>query len=116
MKARTSKRTKDEALLTQVAESIGSALGTIVSKVNAAQKSLTRSRVAHRVERDGRRLLRNSKRAVRKTGRTTTANLKGSKLAKVARRGLRRATSSTKRAVRRGAAKARATRRAITRK
>jgi hypothetical protein len=40
MKARTSKRNKDSALLISVAESIGSTLGTLAAKANAAQELL----------------------------------------------------------------------------
>jgi hypothetical protein len=98
MKAHARRHTKDAALLTSLAESIGSAMGTIAAKVNAAQKVLARGSAAHVVEREGRRLARRSKRAVRKTGKAAAASLKKSKVAKAARRGLRRASSTVKRA------------------
>ena len=101
MKARTRKRTGDGALLTSVAESIGSALGTIAAKANAAQKVLTRSSVVHSVERGAKKFVRKSKRSAQKTANAAAANLKRNKVAKPARRGLRRATSSVKRATRR---------------
>jgi hypothetical protein len=101
MKARTRSHAKDAALLTSLAESIGSALGTIAAKANAAQKALGRSSAVHVVEREGKRLARKSKRAVRKTTKATAASLKRSKVAKAARRGLRRASSSVKRATHR---------------
>lgn len=101
MKARTRSHAKDAALLTSLAESIGSALGTIAAKANAAQKALSRSSAVHVVEREGERLARRSKRAVRKTGKAATEILKRSKAAKTVRRGLRRAGSSVKRAARR---------------
>jgi hypothetical protein len=100
MKAHARKHTKDTALLTSVAESIGSALGTIAAKANAAQKVISRSSAAHVVEREGKRLARRTKTVARKT-RKAAANLKKSKAAKAARRGLRRASSSIKRAARR---------------
>ena len=100
MKAHARRHTKDTALLTAVAESIGSALGTIAAKANAAQKVISRSSAAHVVEREGKRLARRSKTVARKT-REAAANLKRSKAAKAARRGLRRASSSIKRAARR---------------
>jgi hypothetical protein len=102
MKARTRSRAKDAALLTSLAKSIGSALGTIAAKANAAQKALSRSSAVHVVEREGKRLARRSKRAVRKTTKAAAVSLKGSKVAKATRRGLRRASSSVKRATRRG--------------
>jgi hypothetical protein len=101
MKARTRSHAKDAALLTSLAESIGSALGTIAAKANAAQKALSRSSAVHVVEREGKRLARRSKTAVRKTGKAAAASLKRSKAAKAVRRGLRRAGSSVKRAARR---------------
>lgn len=100
MKAHARRHTKDTALLTTVAESIGSALGTIAAKANAAQKVISRSSAAHVVEREGKRLARRSKTVARKT-RKAAANLKRSKVAKAAHRGLRRASSSIKRAARR---------------
>ncbi len=100
MKANARKQTKNTALLTTVAESIGSALGTIAAKANAAQKVISRSSAAHVVEREGKRLARRTKTVARKT-RKAAANLKRSKAAKVARRGLLRASSSIKRAARR---------------
>jgi hypothetical protein len=112
MKTRTGKRTKDVTLLVSVAESIGSTLGTIAAKANAAQKALTRSRVARTLKREGKNLTRKSKRAARRTTNAATKNLKDSKIVKASRRGLRRVTSSAKRATRRGAAKIRSARRA----
>jgi hypothetical protein len=100
MKANVRKHPKNTALLTTVAESIGSALGTIAAKANAAQKVISRSSAAHVVEREGKRLARRTKTVARKT-RKAAANLKRSKAAKVARRGLLRASSSIKRAARR---------------
>jgi hypothetical protein len=101
MKANKRRHAKDAALLTSLAESIGSAMGTIAAKVNAAQKVLARSSAVHVVEREGKRLARRSKRVIRKTGKAAAANLKRNKAAKAVRRGLRRAGSSVKRAARR---------------
>ena len=101
MKAQARRHTKDAALLTSLAESIGTALGTIAAKANAAQKVLTRSSAAHIVEREGKRLARRSKTAVRKTRKAAAASLKRSKVAKATRPGLRRAASPIKRAARR---------------
>jgi hypothetical protein len=101
MKARTGRRTKDAALLTTVAESIGSALGTLAAKANAAQKAISRSSAVHVVEREAGRLVRKSKRAARKTTKAAAASLKRSRVAKATRRRLRRATSSAKQAARR---------------
>jgi hypothetical protein len=100
MKAHTGSRAKDAALLTSLAESIGSALGTIAAKANAAQKAFSRIRAVHVVERVAKWLRRGSKRVVRKTRKAAAPSLKKSKVAKATRRGLRRASSSVKRAAR----------------
>jgi hypothetical protein len=101
MKARTRSRAKDAALLTSLAESIGSALGTIAAKANAAQKALSRTSAVHVVEREGKRLRRRGKRAVLKTRKAAARGLKRSKVAKATARGLRRASSTARRAIRR---------------
>jgi hypothetical protein len=48
MKARTAKRTKGEAVLISVAESIGSTLGTIAANRRGAKSSDPKQRRAHR--------------------------------------------------------------------
>jgi len=80
-----------------VAESIGSALGMIAAKANAAQKVLSRSSATNVVKREGRRLARKTK----KTASAAATSVRRSKAAKVARRGVRVATASAKRAARR---------------
>jgi len=102
MKARKGKRTKDATLLYSVAETIGSALGTIAAKAGAAQKALSQNSAVRSVEREAKKFARKSKRSVRKVSSAAAANLKRSKAAKAPRRGLHRATSSVKRAARRG--------------
>jgi hypothetical protein len=57
------KASKDEAILTSVAESIGSTLGTIAAKAGAVQKVLT-DKVAHakpRMRRAAKRVVRTAK-------------------------------------------------------
>jgi hypothetical protein len=100
MKTRTHKYNKDRALLSNVAESIGAALGTIAAKANAAQKALTQSSVVHGVERQAKKFVRKGKRSGRKSGTAAAARLKRSKPPKAGRRGGRRADSSVKRAAR----------------
>jgi hypothetical protein len=97
MKTRTHKHHKDRALLSNVAESIGAALGTIAAKANAAQKALTESSAFHSVEREAQKFVRKGKRSARKKGNAVAAKLRKSKLAKAGRRG----ASSVKRAARR---------------
>lgn len=67
MKALAGKRNKDEGLFTAMAESIGSTMGTIVGRANAAQKALKSSPEVRRVKRGGKKLRGKSKRAGRST-------------------------------------------------
>jgi hypothetical protein len=101
MKTRTRKDNKNKALLSSVAESIGTALGTIAAKANAAQKALTESSAFHSVEREAKKFVRNGKRSARKNGNALARKLRKSKPAKAGRRGAQRAASSVKRAARR---------------
>jgi|HubBroStandDraft_2_1064218.scaffolds.fasta_scaffold372756_2 hypothetical protein len=101
MKKRMHKYNKDGALLSNVAESIGAALGTIAAKANAAQKALTEGSAFHRVEREAKKFVRKGKRSARNSGNAAAARSRRSKLAKAGRRGARRAASSVKRAARR---------------
>jgi hypothetical protein len=67
MKALAGKRNKDEGMLTTMAESIGSTMGTIVGRANAAQKALSQNPGANNVKRAGKKLRAKSKRAGRST-------------------------------------------------
>lgn len=59
MKAPTSRRTKYEVLLTGMAGSIGSTLGTIAGRAHAVQEALTRHLVAPK--RDARKLVKKTR-------------------------------------------------------
>jgi len=98
MKARTGRHTKDEALLISMAESIGSTLGSIAAKADAAQKALSPSHIAETVQREGKRLVRKSKTAARRTRNKVAANLRTRKVAKAARRGRTRSRAAARRA------------------
>jgi hypothetical protein len=100
MKARHGKGTKNGDILTSVAESIGSALGTIAAKAGAAQRVLTPSRVLRAAERQAQKVARKGKSAARKTTNRAARTLTRSKAAKAAHRGLRRARA-VKRSVKR---------------
>ena len=86
MKSHERKRKKGEAFLINVAESIGSTMGTIAGTASAAQKAVTESPVARTVKREGRTLVRKSKKA--KT--TMPADPKRRKPARATGHGLRR--------------------------
>jgi hypothetical protein len=114
MKSDPVKHTKDEEFLINVAESIGSTLGSIVAQANAAPKSLMESDFVHSVESDGKNLLRKARAVARSGKKKATQKLeemKSSKVAKSVRRGLRSGKSATKGKVRRTASKTKAGRR-----
>lgn len=83
---------KHTPLLVSMAESIGSTLGTIAAKADAAQRAMSKSDVVGKLERGSKKLVRSGKSAGKKAAR----NLKKNKTVRKARRTLRRAT--TKRA------------------
>jgi hypothetical protein len=91
MKIRTRKGNKNSARLISVAESIGSTLGTLAAKANAAQKAITRSRAAHSVRREAKKLIWKSKSVARKPRRSTPIKLRKNKRARATRGSLRRA-------------------------
>ena len=86
MKARTGRHSKDEALLISMAESIGSTLGSIAAKADAAQKALSASHIAETVQREGKKLVRKSNAVARRTRNQAAANLRTPRVAKAARR------------------------------
>lgn len=97
MKVRTRKHNNDQGRLVSVAKSIGSTMGMIASRVNAVQRAVTRSGpVAPTVNRRGKTVVRNSKRAKN----ATLAALNRVKRTGAARRGLRRKNLSAKRGAR----------------
>jgi hypothetical protein len=55
MKARADKRNKTRTLLVSMATSIGSTMGTMVGKANAAQKALSRIPVSRTLKSDGKK-------------------------------------------------------------
>jgi hypothetical protein len=85
--SRTHKSSKDQALLISVAESIGSTLGAIAAKADAAHKAITGSDVASRVKRETNKLVRKGNRAVSRAKKS----VKRSKPARAARRTIRKA-------------------------
>jgi hypothetical protein len=110
MKARRHKPSKDEAFLMSVAQSVGSTLGTIAAKADAAQKAITCRTFVDAVERKGKKLVRKGKGVARET-RKAARSFSKSKLARAAHRGVRRAASSLTQTARRAGVKVRAARR-----
>ena len=97
---------KDEALLIDVAESIGSTLGQLAAKASAAPEIL--SDIAHAVEREGNKLKRKTKSVARKLTSTSARKVQRSKPARKVKRVVSRAKSTVKRTVRRITTKKRA--------
>jgi hypothetical protein len=81
MASRSHKPAKTESLLVNLAESIGSTLGTLAAKADAAQKVLAKSDIVSSIEREGKNLVRKTKavasaakgKASRKVARTKSA-------------------------------------------
>ena len=105
MTSRAHKHAREQALLVSVAESIGSTLGTIAGRTNAAQKALTHSPVARAVKRDAEMLFSKTKSATRKTARavrSATRSVRGAKkTVRRAKRAVRKAKTSASSAARR---------------
>jgi hypothetical protein len=55
---------KTEELLVRLAESVGSTLGTVVAKVDTAQKALSESNITGKIERGGKKLVRQGRKLV----------------------------------------------------
>jgi len=85
--SRTHKSPKDQALLINVAESIGSTLGAIAAKADAAQRAITGGDVRARVKSGAEKLIR---RGTRAASRATSA-VKRAKPTRTARRTVRKA-------------------------
>jgi hypothetical protein len=85
---KTHKLPKDQALLISVAESIGSTLGAIAAKADAAQKAITGSNIVSDVKRETKKLVHRSKRAAV----PAKGSAKRSKPARTVRRAVRKTT------------------------
>jgi hypothetical protein len=85
--SRSHKSPKDQALLISVAETIGSTLGAIAAKADAAQKAITGGDVVGKVKRETSKLVRKGNRAVSRAKKS----VKRSKPASAARRTVRKA-------------------------
>jgi hypothetical protein len=94
--SRTHKSPKDQALLISVAESIGSTLGTIAAKADAAQRAISGTDVIGTVKSEAEKVLRKSKRAVGRAKRS----VKRAKPARAAGRTFRRAKRATSKGAR----------------
>lgn len=90
----------DETLLHSVADSIGSTLGAIAAKASAVSDALPDSGFLQTAEREGRKMVRKGKTVARRIKKSASKNIRSNKLAKATRRGLRRAATAAKRAVR----------------
>ena len=96
------KRTKPDSVLVNLAESIGSTLGTLAAKADAAQRALTKRDIADvgsSVQREGTKIVRSARKAVagakKKAARTVAATKRRATTARGRkRRGLRKGKSA----------------------
>jgi len=75
------KRPKPDSVLVNLAESIGSTLGTLAAKADAAQRALAKRDITGLVEREGKKLARSARKVVagaRKNATRTVARRKRS--------------------------------------
>lgn len=108
MASRSHKYAKTESLLVNLAESIGSTLGTLAAKADAAQKALAKSDIISNIERNGKKLVRRTKavagaaktKASRKAAGTKSA---ADRTARGLKRNASRKAKSTRAGLRRGA-------------
>jgi hypothetical protein len=97
----TSQKSKSQDLLTSVAESIGSTLGAIAAKADAAQKA-----IAGGTEKEVKEVKRGAIKLVRK-GKKTVAKARSSKTARKAGSSARSARTTARKAARKVVRKAR---------
>lgn len=88
-----------QSLLTSVAESIGSTLGTIACQVTGVPEAISRSNLVKTAERGGKKFARGSQAVARKIG-AASKKVTSKKLAKARRHELRRGKKKAKRVIR----------------
>jgi|tagenome__1003787_1003787.scaffolds.fasta_scaffold20981957_7 hypothetical protein len=96
MATRSRTRTKADSVLVNLAESIGSTLGTLAAKADAAQKALTASDIASSIGREGQKLVRSAKEAVVGTKKTPSRRRRRSNAGDTGKRGGRKRNASRK--------------------
>jgi len=89
---------KHDTFMTSVAESIGTAMGSIAAHASDVSKVLSPSHLSNAAQREGKKLVRKSKTLARRIQKRASTGLKRSKLATATRGALRGTTSRTKRA------------------
>lgn len=99
-----------QSLLTSVAESIGSTLGTIASKASEMPEAISHSNLMRTAAREGKNFVRRSKTVARKIG-NPSKKAKTRKVAKPARRKVHGAKTGAKRVARALSAKRKIVRR-----
>jgi hypothetical protein len=101
MASRSHKHAKTESLLVNLAESIGSTLGTVAAKADAARKALAKSNIISSIERDGKDLVRRTKAVAGAAKRKASRKAAGTKSAATrATKGLKRNASRKTKAAR----------------
>jgi hypothetical protein len=108
----SSENENDENLLSSVAESVGSTLGTIAAKASAVSDALSPTSLSQTAEREGKKFVRKSKTLARRIQKTASKTFKRKKqttataLRRTGPKGKRtRPTVSKKKGARRGAKK-----------
>ena len=91
------KHRKDDSIMTSVAESIGSAMGSIAVHAGDVTEVLSPSNLSHAAQVEGKKFVRKSKTLVKRIQKKASTSLKHNKLARATRWALRGKTSKAKR-------------------
>ena len=94
------KHAQGETILANVAESIGSTLGTIAAKARALPEALSHSSFVRTAEHEGKKFVRKGKTVVRKVKKAASKSPKSLKSKQTSRRSLHPTTIVGKRAAR----------------
>jgi hypothetical protein len=99
---------KDDNIMMSVAESIGSAMGSIAAHASGVTEALSPSHLSHAAQVEGKKFVRKSKTLVRRAQKKASTSLKHNILATLTRRALRgkakrpRQVASKRKVARRG--------------
>ena len=116
MASQKHKHTQDGTILANVAQSIGSTLGTITAKARALPDALSHSSFVRTAEREGKKLVGGAKTVAKRAKKVTSKNVNSHKFKQASQRSLRHATVASKRAARPISARKKASRRVLSKK
>jgi hypothetical protein len=105
------KHIQDETILANVAQSIGSTLGTIAAKARGIPDALSQNSFVRTAEREGKKLVGEAKTVAKRAKKAASKNADSHRFKRASRRSSRHATVAPKRAARPISARKKASRR-----